>query len=151
MDDLRKFALDIAATAIRGAPFTEIVRAAEAFHTFLSGEPQIAYVDEHGTAYSDDNTPIRVFPKRVFPKRCKGLVGGSLNPNVPPPNNTDLGEADQSPAMGFASVTVGGTNAPISVQQTSGTNSSPGCIGAIDPDDTPTRLVRREDLPPDAA
>jgi hypothetical protein len=38
MDDLRKFALDIAATAIRGAPFTEIVEAAEAFHAFLSGQ-----------------------------------------------------------------------------------------------------------------
>lgn len=130
MDDLRKFALDIAATAIRGAPFTEIVKAAEAFHAFLSGEPQIAYVDEHGTAYSDDNTPIG-----VFAKRCKGLVGGSLNPNVPPPNNTDLGEADQSPA-GLHRLKESWAD---------------GRVYAREPDDTPTRIVRREDLPPDAA
>lgn len=91
MDDLRKFALDIAATAIRGAPFTEIVKAAEAFHAFLSG--------------ADDERVVRP---------------------PPPPNNTALGEADQSPA---------------------GLHR----LKEFYPDDTPTRIVRREDLPSDAA
>lgn len=136
MDDLRKFALDIAATAIRGAPFTEIVKAAEAFHAFLSGAPQIAYVDEHGTAYSDDNTPIG-----VFAKRCKGPVDHSLNPNTPPPlpSNHDLAQADQSPPL-FMPVQRGMTREGIFT-----------AVVERDPDNIPTRLVRREDLPPDAA
>jgi len=132
MDDLRKYALHEAVLALNGAPFTEIVKAAEAFHAFLSGAPQIAYVDEHGTAYSDDNTPIG-----VFAKRCKGPVDHSLNPNTPPPlpSNHDLAQADQSPPL-FMPVQRGMTFTAV-VER--------------DPDNNPTRLVRRDDLPPDAA
>jgi len=75
----------------------------------------------------------------VFPKRCKGLVGGSLNPNVPPPNNTALGEADQSPA---------GLHR---LKEFYPGHAIDGRVYAREPDDTPTRIVRREDLPPDAA
>lgn len=42
MDDLRKLALELAANSLQGAPFTEIVRAAEAFHAFLRGDKDTA-------------------------------------------------------------------------------------------------------------
>lgn len=106
MDDLRKFALDIAATAIRGAPFTEIVKAAEAFHAFLSG--------------ADDERVVRPPPL---------------------PSNADLAKADQSPPL-FMPVQRGMTREEIFA-----------AVVERDPDNdnNPTRLVRRDDLPPDAA
>lgn len=69
-EDLRKFALDLAATSLRGAPFTEIVQAAEAYHAFLAGKTMTA-TDENG---------------------ARGGLTGVIS-------NHDLGQAEQSPAF----------------------------------------------------
>lgn len=58
MDDLRKFALDMAATSMRGAPFTEIVLAAQAFHAFLE-------------------------PRNEIPESAKTILGGASPPPIP--------------------------------------------------------------------
>jgi hypothetical protein len=87
MDDTRKFALELAAASLLGAPASAIVEAAEAFHAFLT----------------------RVPTSRVSV--------------VPIPQQYDLSRSDLSPATRIER----------------------------DADNIPTRLVRRDDLPPDAA
>lgn len=79
MDDLRKFALDMAATSMRGAPFTEIVLAAQAFHAFLE-------------------------PRNEIPESAKTILGGASPPPIPElvqqvRHDADLSQADQSPAL----------------------------------------------------
>jgi hypothetical protein len=77
MDDLRKFALDMAATSMRGASFTEIVNAAQAFHAFLE-------------------------PRNEIPESAKTILGGASPPPIPElvqqvRHDADLSQADQSP------------------------------------------------------
>lgn len=77
MDDLRKFALDMAATSMRGAPFTEIVNAAQAFHAFLE-------------------------PRNEIPESAKTILGGASPPPIPElvqqvRHDADLSQADQTP------------------------------------------------------
>lgn len=77
MDDLRKFALDMAATSMRGAPFTEIVLAAQAFHAFLE-------------------------PRNEIPESAKTILGGASPPPIPElvqqvRYDADLSQADQTP------------------------------------------------------
>lgn len=79
MDDLRKFALDMAATSMRGAPFTEIVLAAQAFHAFLE-------------------------PRNEIPESAKTILGGASPPPIPElvqqvRHDADLSQADQSPGF----------------------------------------------------
>lgn len=80
MDDLRKFALDMAATSMRGASFTEIVNAAQAFHAFLE-------------------------PRNEIPESAKTILGGASPPPIPElvqqvRHDADLSQADQSPKWG---------------------------------------------------
>jgi hypothetical protein len=112
MDDLRKYALHEAVLALNGAPYTEVVRAARAFYDFLADKNADA---NQAVAFDVDA--------------------------VPPPNNTDLGEADQSPARFDMH----------RLKELHPGHAIDGRVYAREPDDTPTRIVRREDLPPDAA
>jgi hypothetical protein len=112
MDDLRKYALHEAVLALNGAPYTEVVRAARAFYDFLADKNADA---NQAVAFDVDAVP------------------------PPPPNNTALGEADQSPA---------GLHR---LKEFYPGHAIDGRVYAREPDDTPTRIVRREDLPPDAA
>lgn len=96
MDDqeLRKFALDIASTSLRGAPFPEIVKGAEAFYEFLAGE-----------------TVMRKSEALAYVKE----VVSDLPPPIPTQETPPLGQADQTPswtnfatARGPSYVSVGG-------------------------------------------
>lgn len=84
MDDLeiRKFALDMATSSLRGAPFTEIVQAAEAYHAFLAG---------------------KTMPVSDALDYAKEMV----QPPPIPVSNHDLGQAEQGPSSGLGLTAVG--------------------------------------------
>lgn len=74
-DEARKFALDSAAVFMRGAPFTEVLEAARAFHAFLVAETHMPIADA---------------------KKYAADVLSDLPPPIP---HQDLGKADQSPLL----------------------------------------------------
>lgn len=100
MDDLRKFALDMAATSMRGASFTEIVNAAQAFHAFL--EPRNEIPESAKTILGGASPPP--IPELVQQVRHDASQLGPESLSSAPPGfrgeMPDLSQADQSPKWG---------------------------------------------------
>jgi len=132
---VRKFALETAAAALQGAPFTEIVQGAEAFYAFLSGKD--AVLDE-------DAQQLRV--NSDLQAKVDALDRVIASAGRPPPlpsseafgriSNHDLARADQTPAFGNVCVSSQTTTLPV-FTTTCGSN-----VHEIDPDDMKTRIVR---------
>ncbi|MBX9864662.1 MAG: hypothetical protein K2Y42_18135 [Hyphomicrobium sp.] len=106
MDDLRKFALDMAATSMRGAPFTEIVLAAQAFHAFL--------VDAEGATHSVSLADLAA-------ARADARAESIRPPPIPDlvqqvaAARADLSDADQTPTWlnaGSFALNADGTQTP---------------------------------------
>lgn len=121
MDDLRKFALDMAATSMRGAPFTEIVLAAQAFHAFLE-------------------------PRNEIPESAKTILGGASPPPIPElvqqvRHDADLSQADQSPPK--AGPRISPEEKQADVFRRSFFAGDVGHASDCADDDTKTRIVSR--------
>lgn len=80
-DEARKFALDSAAVFMRGAPFTEVLEAARAFHAFLVEGP---------TMSAKGADALKRHVDEIQSEQC-----------IPPPlpAQYDLARADQSPLL----------------------------------------------------
>jgi hypothetical protein len=124
---VRKFALEQAVLSINGAPYTEIVRAAESFYGFLTGgsAEEILSFDSVEEALDIDLSDK--------------IAGQVISKSTPPPIPTqDHGQADQSPprfsvpesAYHNSHVVIGGNPNVYAIER--------------DADNIPTRLVRRE-------
>lgn len=128
-EDLRKYALHEAVLSITGAPFTEVVRAAEAFHAFLdpSVKAQAAACQDYDLAQADQSPPRAGADGKGF-----AIIGGD-------PNIYEVGRnATLTPAR--AEAFLGGQDVYAS-----------GTAVERDADNIPTRIIRHEDLPPEAA
>ena len=130
-EDLRKYALHEAVLSITGAPFTEVVRAAEAFHAFLDPTAKAAacQVANHDLAQADQSPPR-------FGVMADGKGFASIGGD---PNIYEVGRnATLTPAR--AEAFLGGQDVYAS-----------GTAVERDADNIPTRIIRHEDLPPEAA